>query len=134
MRFTSPTGRLQLPGPPPRDPAVKVAGSRRKKSATQVVKKIGKGKKPMDGTNGGPVVQARRGRPAGAANFSEADTWALLDATANEKPIGERGWRVIHAAYNEYAKRHGRPLRTAKSLENKFKQVRYLMYAFRNRN
>lgn len=123
-----PNGPTQPLGLPSREPAVKVAGSRRKKPASQAIQKIGKGKKPMDGAKGDTVGQARRGRPAGASNFSEADTWALLNATADEKPIGERGWRVVHNKYNEYARRHGRPVRTAKSLENKFKQVRRFVY------
>lgn len=99
--------------------AVKVAGSRRKGPA-----KASKGKGRQVGVKSEfPATRTRRGRPTGAGNFSDADTWCLLDAVANERPLGERGWKNVSGVYNSYAQRHGRAVRTAKSLENKFKSV-----------
>jgi hypothetical protein len=99
--------------------AVKVAGSRRKGPA-----KGSKGKARQAAVKSEfPAAHKRRGRPTGAGNFSDADTWCLLDAVAHERPLGERGWKNVSGVYNNYAQRHGRPIRTAKSLENKFKTV-----------
>ena len=99
--------------------AVKVAGSRRKGPA-----KSSKGKgRQVAVKSEFLATRTRRGRPTGAGNFSDADTWCLLDAVAHERPLGERGWKNVHGVYTSYAQRHGRAIRTAKSLENKFKSV-----------
>lgn len=94
-------------------PATKVAGSRRKTKEP-----INKGKK-ADETTKAP----KRGRPSGAANFSDHDIWALLDAVEAELPLGEGGWKAVQAVYNKYAQERGRALRSLKSLETKYKQV-----------
>jgi len=82
-----------------------------------------RGKKPEG--NDVTDIKVRRGRPAGATNYSEADTWALLDIISKEKPIGELGWNRVESAYNQYACQHGRPLHTSVVLTNKFKMVSF---------
>lgn len=65
----------------------------------------------------------KRGRPHGAGNYSLDDVKALLDQTEAELPLGQRGWKAIYDRYSKWAQKHGRPQRTQKSLETKFKQV-----------
>jgi hypothetical protein len=103
-------------------PAVKVAGVRQKKVTYVDSAKKGKKKAGAD-PDADKNDQAKRGRPSGSRNFSNADTWALLDAVDKELPIGERGWIAVAVNYNVYAREHRRPPRKHKSLENKFKQV-----------
>ena len=96
---------------------MKVAGSCHKTKEP-----ANKGKKKADETSTG-TKSSKRGRPSGAANFSDHDIWALLDAVEGELPLGERGWKAIQAVYNKYAQDCGRAQRLHKSLETKYKQV-----------
>ena len=66
---------------------------------------------------------AKRGRPTGAVNYADEDVTALLDFVEHELPLGQRGWLAVHMEYMKWAQLHGRPERTLKSLETKFKQV-----------
>lgn len=95
----------------------KVAGARRKGKQ--------KARKPKvhNAVDLDDQVVAKRGRPSGAGNYSENDITALLDITAEELPLGQRGWTTIHLQYAKWAHKNGRPERTVKSLETKFKQV-----------
>jgi hypothetical protein len=47
----------------------------------------------------------------------------LLDLTEEVLPLGNRAWKHIEAEHNKWATLHGRPQRTVKSLETKYKQV-----------
>jgi hypothetical protein len=96
-------------------PATKVAGSRWKTKEP-----INKENKKADET----TKSSKCGRPSSAANFSNHDIWALLNAVEAELPLGERGWKAIQAVYNKYAQECGHALQSLKSLETKYKQVR----------
>ena len=58
-----------------------------------------------------------------SGNYSRDDTTQLFDLVEEELPVGPKGWKVVHKGYNQWAKSNGRPLRSSKSLENKYKQV-----------
>jgi hypothetical protein len=68
----------------------------------------------------------RRGRPNGSGNFADQDLKTLLMLIEAELPLGNRGWQAVHSRYTKYADTKGRPRRTAKSLENKFRQVCFI--------
>ena len=109
-------------------PVSKVAGSRRPVPAASAKAK-GKQKAAPKRKGADPVEEPeakrvkRRGRVAGTANYSEEDIDALLDYTEDILPAGALSWNSVMASFNEWALAHSRPERSAKSIENKFKQV-----------
>jgi hypothetical protein len=65
----------------------------------------------------------RGGREKGTANYSEDDIDALHDILERILPIGGKAWGNVEEEFASWAELNGRPVRTAKSLEAKFKQV-----------
>ncbi|KIY47574.1 hypothetical protein FISHEDRAFT_27910, partial [Fistulina hepatica ATCC 64428] len=63
----------------------------------------------------------RRGRSAGAPNYSADDKEALLDCVEQLLPVGAKGWEQLAVEFNVWAVENGRPERLTKSLEAKFK-------------
>jgi hypothetical protein len=59
----------------------------------------------------------------GIANYSPEDLDALLDILEESLPLGGNAWNSASDEFNAWAQENGRPSRTAKSLELKFKQV-----------
>lgn len=106
-------------------PARKVAGSRRAGTASAKGKEkaTGKRKAPLP-----PHVEAKRmkGRSIGASNYTDEDYELLLDVAAEVLPLAGLGWEAVADVYNERAELAGRPLRSAKSIEAKYKQVNVL--------
>jgi len=68
-------------------------------------------------------VKKARGRATGAANYSPEDLEGLFDILEEQLPLGGKAWNSAADDYNQWAEENGRPVRTAKSLELKFKQV-----------
>jgi hypothetical protein len=85
-----------------RRPAIKVTGTRHKTKEP-----VNMGKKNTDKTDAAEAKVMKHGCLYGSANFSDADIWALLDAIANELPLGKHGWKAIQAAFNKHAQVHG---------------------------
>lgn len=110
-------------------PAVKVAGQRRKgKGKARAVDDapVTKGTKRKAGaTAAGVEVKKRRGRAPGASNYTEEDIDSLLNIAELTLPTGGKGWVKIEDIFSDWAVENGRPVRSAKSLESKFKQVRF---------
>lgn len=115
-------------------PSMKVAGARRsipepkgkgKIIVAPAVSQSGKGKhkavSPLRPANG---KKQRGGRAAGITNYSVEDLDALSDILEERLPLGGHAWNSAADEYNVWAQENGRPSRTAKSLELKFKQVR----------
>lgn len=117
-------------------PSTKVAGARRsipepKGKGKQnlinppAVSQSGKGKRkaasPLRPGNG---KKQRGGRAVGVANYSVEDLDALFNILEEHLPLGGHAWNSAADEYNTWAQENGRPSRTAKSLELKFKQVR----------
>jgi hypothetical protein len=112
-------------------PAVKTAGSRHRSS----INVKGKNKAPTPGPSKGikrrgpalsseePESKKRRGRTAGVVNYSNEDVDALLDIIEENLPTGGKGWNTVGSEFVVWAEENGRPARTAKSLEAKYKQV-----------
>jgi hypothetical protein len=71
-------------------------------------------------------VASRRGRPNGSGNYADQDIKTLLLLIEAELPVGSRGWQAVHSRYSKWAGNKARPQRTAKSLENKFRQVSFI--------
>ncbi|KAJ7256410.1 hypothetical protein C8J57DRAFT_1650910 [Mycena rebaudengoi] len=97
-------------------PAKKVAGARRKTKETK--EKKGKGKEKakkrryvVDSGDDSDEPVAKRGRPSGSGNYSKEDQKVLLDLIEEELPLGHKGWAVIEAMFNDYARKAGRPER-----------------------
>ncbi|KAK7459485.1 hypothetical protein VKT23_009468 [Stygiomarasmius scandens] len=65
----------------------------------------------------------RKGRQVGASNYSDEDLEILLGHLRERLPLGEKGWKDVTELYNKDASEIGRPIRTWKSLETKFKQL-----------
>ncbi|KAF8335506.1 hypothetical protein F5887DRAFT_1079147 [Amanita rubescens] len=63
------------------------------------------------------------GRATGAANYSAEDVEALLNILETELPLGGHAWNSAADDFNNWAADNGRPSRTVKSLELKFKQL-----------
>lgn len=138
---------MQLPAdsdsdfPPPHvlaksiaQPASKIAGSRRpgRAAANDVKGKgvalspepKGKGKrKAVDAVPVPPATKKQKGRSAGAPNYSQDDIDALFDILREHLPLGGKAWNAVGVAYCAEAEADGRPARTAKSLELKYKQL-----------
>lgn len=68
-------------------------------------------------------VKKPRGRATGAVNYSPEDLEGLFDILEEQLPLGGRAWNSAADDYNQWAEENGRPVRSAKSLELKFKQV-----------
>lgn len=68
-------------------------------------------------------VKKPRGRATGAVNYAPEDLEGLFDILEEQLPLGGRAWNSAADDYNQWAEENGRPVRTAKSLELKFKQV-----------
>ncbi|KAI0308717.1 hypothetical protein OF83DRAFT_1024150, partial [Amylostereum chailletii] len=62
------------------------------------------------------------GRPQGSGNYKTVDSHLLLHCVEAELPLGNRGWQCVTKAFNRKAHELGRPPRTLKSLETKYKQ------------
>ena len=114
---------------------MKVAGTRRPFSEPKgkgkqgtvnlaAASQSGKGKRkatsPLRHVDG----KKQRGRSAGVHNYSSEDLDALLDILEECLPLGGHAWNSAGDEFNTWAQENGRPSRTAKSLELKFKQVR----------
>ena len=112
-------------------PALKVAGAR--------ISGDTKGKqRPALKRSGGvadlmqPPAKKPHGRSAGAANYSLEDVDALLTILEDSLPLGGKAWEAAAKEHAQWAESHGRPSRTAKSLELKFKQVRLSSYSMKH--
>lgn len=68
-------------------------------------------------------VKKQKGRAPGTSNYTEVDIDALCDTVEEHLPLGGKAWNTVGDDYNEWALENGRPERTVKSLEAKFKQV-----------
>ncbi|KAJ6453365.1 hypothetical protein C8R45DRAFT_633831 [Mycena sanguinolenta] len=102
-------------------PATKVASVRQKDK---------RGKKrarssDCDDSDDSDVAPApkHRGRPKGSTNFNGRDVNKLLDLAEALLPLAGNGWKKLTKDHNTWADKHDRPLRDAKSLEAKFKQL-----------
>ena len=113
-------------------PAIKVAGSRRVVNPDPKGK--GKGREVTPLIRGSkrtssqmpseePDAKRRRGRGPGIANYSNEDIDGLLDILEELLPTGGKGWNTAGDEFRVWAEENGRPVRTAKSLESKYKQV-----------
>ena len=102
-------------------PASKVAGSRRPALSAKA-----KGKqKEVDSQNS----KRKHGRAAGTANYSDEDMDQLLDLLEAYLPPGAKAWNRVGDEFNGWASENGRPERTVKSLEAKFKQVCFFHFS-----
>ena len=113
-------------------PATKVAGSRRvvhpnpkgKGKQREVVPPIRENKRTASHVpSEEPDAKRRRGRGPGTANYSAEDIDGLLDILEELLPTGGKGWNTAGDEFKLWAEENGRPVRTAKSLESKYKQV-----------
>ena len=129
-------------------PATKVAGSRRLSSKARdkqrAVDEIaaGKSKCKMSAHPNEPASKKSRGGHAagedidkaapkkghrgclpGVANFSKEDLEIAMNILEELCPLGSKAWNTTMDIFNEHVRAIGRPVRTAKSLKNKFKQV-----------
>jgi hypothetical protein len=66
---------------------------------------------------------AKRGRHKGSQNWSKNDTSKLLDLVEKHLPLGQKGWKLVIAAFCEWADVSGRPARDGKAIEGKYKMV-----------
>jgi len=123
-----------------RSPAPKAGGSRRKKQPASVLtcapislKAKGKRKRQeldsdSNSTSDSDVEQAagrHGGHRPGAGNYKDCDLDELLRLTERELPLGQIGWQKIGSRFKTWANPNNRPVRDAKSLERKFKQVSF---------
>jgi hypothetical protein len=72
-------------------------------------------------------VKKRCGRAAGVVNYSSDDLDALLDILEETLPIGAKAWNAARDHFCAWAVENGRPVRTTKSLEAKYKQVFFII-------
>lgn len=114
-------------------PASKVAGVRRSESKSKGKQKAidlpvpsGSGIRKRKVSALAPQsadVKKPRGRATGAANYAPEDLEGLFDILEEQLPLGGKAWNSAADDYNQWAEENGRPVRTAKSLELKFKQL-----------
>ncbi|KAF9642068.1 hypothetical protein BDM02DRAFT_3193972 [Thelephora ganbajun] len=64
-----------------------------------------------------------RGRTRGAANYCPREVEVLLDLVEDELPVGAKGWNTVGTKFREWTITTGRPARTDRSLEAKYKQL-----------
>ncbi|KIL56667.1 hypothetical protein M378DRAFT_89005, partial [Amanita muscaria Koide BX008] len=87
-------------------------------------RQAGTTKRKADGPPGdAPITKKLKGRTAGSGNYTDDDLVKLFDLLERYLPLGGKTWNEVSDCYNEWAKKEGRPVRQAKSLENKFKQL-----------
>ncbi|KZV61809.1 hypothetical protein PENSPDRAFT_670782 [Peniophora sp. CONT] len=67
--------------------------------------------------------RTKRGRTKGSANFKKADLAELCNIAEEVLPTGGKGWQVVGARHRAWARDNDMPIRSDKSLENKFKQL-----------
>lgn len=91
-----------------------------KEKGKQVVRE---GKQKAKASSAPEVKKTQRGRSAGAANYTTEDIWGLLAILAERLPISGKAWNNCRDKFNVWAEENERPVRTAKSLKVKFKQV-----------
>ena len=88
-----------------------------------------------DSQNNSDIEQPARttghgGRRPGAGNYKDIDLDELLNLTERELPLGQKGWQKISSRFKIWAKANNRPVRDAKSLEAKFKQVSLFLFSY----
>lgn len=116
-------------------PAAKKAGARRSDPTPGKSEKAkgkqrdvspqprGPKRKPSSTVLGASEPKKQKGRSSGSSNFRDEDLEALHDILEELLPIGGKGWMEVEDQFNQWAGENGRPSRTAKSLEAKYKQV-----------
>jgi len=70
-----------------------------------------------------PSAKRHGGRRAGAGNYKEAELNEILNLVEKELPLGQSGWKRIHARYATWATKNKTTIRDARAIENKFKSV-----------
>ncbi|KAJ7253133.1 hypothetical protein C8J57DRAFT_1187327 [Mycena rebaudengoi] len=68
-----------------------------------------------------PTKRGQRGRPQGVSNYTAADITKLFSIIQKILPLGPKGWKRVHEDYDAYRCARGRPERSLKSLEGKYK-------------
>lgn len=114
-------------------PATKVAGSRRSLTADAKGKGKARAAESTRATKGtkrkAPAlsrdvdVKKPCGRAPGVENYSPEDVDVLLDLLEEALPTGAKAWANVVDDFGVWAEENGRPVRTFKSLETKYKQV-----------
>ncbi|KAF9043916.1 hypothetical protein BJ165DRAFT_1528500 [Panaeolus papilionaceus] len=112
-------------------PAPKVAGSRRSspppssksKGKQKAINNVSSTLKRKAKALVGREAKKFKGRSTGSPNFSAEDIDALLEIAEEKLPLGGKGWESAADEYTDWAELNSRPVRTAKSLELKFKQL-----------
>ncbi|KAJ7306781.1 hypothetical protein DFH08DRAFT_901693 [Mycena albidolilacea] len=66
---------------------------------------------------------AKCGRHKGLQNWSKNDTSKLFDLVEKHLPLGQKGWKLVIAAFFEWADVSGRPARDGKAIEGKYKML-----------
>ncbi|KAJ7711089.1 hypothetical protein B0H14DRAFT_2645946 [Mycena olivaceomarginata] len=61
--------------------------------------------------------------PCGRWSWSKNDTSQLLDLVEKHLPLGQKGWKLVIAAFCEWADASGRPARDGKAIEGKYKML-----------
>jgi hypothetical protein len=80
---------------------------------------------PIRGQRTSHTREGRRGRTRGAPNYKPREVQVLLDLVEEELPIASKGWKAVGSRFREWATAAEHPTRTDRSLELKFKQVRF---------
>lgn len=65
---------------------------------------------------------------AGAPNYSLNDVEAMIDILEVLQPLGVKAWNSALNEFKVWAEKNGHPTHSAKSLENKFKQVYFCLF------
>ena len=68
-------------------------------------------------------MKKSHGRTAGTPNYSFDDVNVLMDILEVLQPLGAKAWNSALDEFNVWVEENGHPTCSAKSLENKFKQV-----------
>ncbi|KAJ7219535.1 hypothetical protein GGX14DRAFT_560615 [Mycena pura] len=85
--------------------------------------RVTKPKKKVRVVKNDNISKPGKGRPKGAAGFGADETNKILDLVETNQPIGQQGWDKVAAKYNEWAEAEGHKMRTAQSLDKKFKTL-----------